>query len=230
MGNSLNLVKWSKDVVEERINNNGNLEEGDVIYQTALIWSADRGFHELVQKLITYGVQINAMDESGHTALSIAAYRGHEQIVSDLIKAGASYNVRTLNGDTPLAWATIGNHYNIVKLLIQHRVSLDAKNIQGYTALMWAAYYNQEELVQILTDGIYPDPFPKNKTKQTAMALSRSPWIKSYLLNYQTKYKQYITIMTIIRWYQKNHKKNHDIGCQLAKMSDSQIRFVLSFL
>lgn len=57
---------------------------------------------KVVRRLITRGVDVNLLDQSGQTALHIAAYLGYKGIVSTLLGKEAKTSIKDAWGDTPL--------------------------------------------------------------------------------------------------------------------------------
>jgi hypothetical protein len=80
---------------------------------------AQKGFLKKAALLISYGADINAVDEEYQsTPLGMAARWGHVGMVEYLISKGADINKAGANWSTPLAWAKKKGHNKIGKLLI----------------------------------------------------------------------------------------------------------------
>ncbi|KAK9298373.1 hypothetical protein QLX08_008278 [Tetragonisca angustula] len=63
-------------------------------------WAADRGYLEIIQKLIEKGTDVNAQDEDGQTPLHYAVSCGHHHVVEYLVSIGAEF-IEDNNGISP---------------------------------------------------------------------------------------------------------------------------------
>lgn len=120
-------------VVEELINST------DEMGMTPLLWSAKRGFADVVEVLLAFGADapacITAGDADGSTALHHAARKGHNDIVALLINASAPVNAVNLDHSTPLHWAARKNNVGAIRLLLESGCDLESRNKWGATAL-----------------------------------------------------------------------------------------------
>ena len=71
-------------------------------------WAADRGYLEIIQKLIEKGTDVNAQDEDGQTPLHYAVSCGHHHVVEYLVSIGAEF-IEDNNGISPKDIA--GEHF-----------------------------------------------------------------------------------------------------------------------
>ena len=106
---------------------------------TPLLWSAKRGFADVVEVLLAFGADashcITAGDVDGATALHHAARKGHNEIAALLINAGAPVNAVNLDHSTPLHWAARKNNTGAIKILLDAQADPEIKNKWGATAL-----------------------------------------------------------------------------------------------
>ena len=111
----------------------------DEVGMTPLLWSAKRGFADVVEVLLAFGADaaavIEAGDADGSTALHHASRKGHNDIVQLLINASAPVNAVNLDHSTPLHWAARKNNTGAIKMLLDRGADLEAKNKWGATAL-----------------------------------------------------------------------------------------------
>lgn len=63
-------------------------------------WAADRGYLEIIKKLIEKGTDVNAQDEDGQTPLHYAVSCGHHHVVEHLVSIGAEF-IEDNNGISP---------------------------------------------------------------------------------------------------------------------------------
>jgi ankyrin repeat protein len=73
---------------------------------TPLMWASYQGHTKIVEYLLNFGGNVDALDEHGISSLSWAAGRNHADIVTLLLTAGASPNLCDKNNTTPLIWAS----------------------------------------------------------------------------------------------------------------------------
>lgn len=72
--------------------------------------AAWQGNASMVELLIRYGADVNAVDREQRTPLQSAAWQGHESVVWLLLKHGARGDQPCSQGATPLS---IGESYNL---------------------------------------------------------------------------------------------------------------------
>ena len=118
-----------------------------------LIEGAKGGKLPVVQRLITKGADVNAMDGEGATALMYASLNGHRGVVEALLAKGAEVNVRDKYGLTALMLASQQDeNLEIVKALLAKGADVNAFNEDGATALMLAAGNGFVEVVKALLE------------------------------------------------------------------------------
>lgn len=71
-------------------------------------WAADRGHHEIIKILISYGADVNLGDGEMQTPLHYAAACGHKDCINVLLENGADVNLRDDSGLTPKDTTTEG--------------------------------------------------------------------------------------------------------------------------
>ncbi|CZR62256.1 uncharacterized protein PAC_12153 [Phialocephala subalpina] len=91
-----------------------------VIGGTALHWSAEGGYVDVVALLLDQSAAISAKTCRGLTSLHKAAANGHETVVSLLLQKGVGVNMRDSNGDTPLHIAAYYGHPATVHTLLEN--------------------------------------------------------------------------------------------------------------
>ena len=120
------------------------LSMGYKIGQTALIAAANKGYQEILQKLITAEAAINYQDKLGRTALFVACEAENLEIVQILLDAGANVDLKTTNGESTLLAPTRRCDLPLIELLIANGIGLDAIS----EALVVAAGATQEVKVK----------------------------------------------------------------------------------
>jgi hypothetical protein len=114
-----------------------NVQEGE-FKSTPFHCAAYLEKFQVVQKLIEYGVDINARDGEGYTPLYWASSGSHFKdgsVIRLLLERGADVNRRSDSGFTPLHAASANEALEIMRLLVEHGADVEAVNGNGKTAL-----------------------------------------------------------------------------------------------
>ncbi|KAJ7254556.1 hypothetical protein C8J57DRAFT_1347216 [Mycena rebaudengoi] len=84
---------------------------------TAIIQAASDGDFDRVKRLITMGMDVNAVDRWGWSALSMCGYGGYVAIARLLLDHGAKIDNVDVDGDTPISLAAQRGHSDVVIML-----------------------------------------------------------------------------------------------------------------
>ncbi|KAJ6473595.1 hypothetical protein C8R47DRAFT_987232 [Mycena vitilis] len=84
---------------------------------TAMVQAASDGDIDRVARLISLGMDVNAVDRWGWSALSMCGYGGHVAIARLLLDHGAKIDIVDVDGDTPISLASQRGHANLVIML-----------------------------------------------------------------------------------------------------------------
>ena len=120
---------------------------------TLLQSAAYFGRLEVVRKLIEYGADVNAKDESEMAALhwtSYGRYFKEGSVLRLLLEHGADINAQDVNGWTPLYVALNMGALEVVRLLLEHGADVDAKDKPDLTALRLVAMGRYGEVEKLL--------------------------------------------------------------------------------
>lgn len=120
---------------------------------TPLMTAAFHGRDEIIELLIQYDADVNALDDGGNNALHWAAFGGHTACAKRLIRHQIQIDQQNSFGWTPLTQAALRNHPDIVKLLIDSGANLNISTDNGYTPLHQAVSSNYPEIVKLLLEG-----------------------------------------------------------------------------
>ena len=115
-----------------------------------LVDAAASGDAAAVEKLLTLGLPIDAVDAHGAPALVRAAGQGHAGVVACLLERGANPAQAAAGGATALSAAVSAHQPTTVDALLRHGVAADQRLAGGGTALMIAAGLGWPEFVQQL--------------------------------------------------------------------------------
>jgi ankyrin repeat protein len=127
---------------------NLDTEATNMFGQTAFNIAVFKGSDELIQLLVTHGVNINAssptghalyigrdadrMDWSGSSLMDTIQYR-RKNIFDMLIDLGADVNIRNLHGQTPLHFAIMfGSGKDTIRTLLEHGADVNSNNPTGF--------------------------------------------------------------------------------------------------
>ena len=109
------------------VNGIGSIDEIYAVNKTALMWAADMGICECVNKLVSAGADVNKMDNAKCTALTYATKGGQGGCMEILIEAGAD-----VNKGTGLVMMDMGYRSECKKTALMWLLSSD---LQGHRSL-----------------------------------------------------------------------------------------------
>lgn len=104
----------------------------------------------MVELLLRYGADIDAVDREQRTPLQSAAWQGHESVVWLLLKHGARVDQPCSQGATPLSIAAQEGHEAVAKLLLAAGADANRADGCGRTALKLALKGKHKKVVQLL--------------------------------------------------------------------------------
>lgn len=98
--------------------------------QNAMLYAAASGDYDLVQQLISKGINFSNRDFGGNTALMLAARSGNSELTEFFIKKGLDVNAKNNKGETALMLSAKSVQPKFVGI-----ISIESDNF-GYTKLM----------------------------------------------------------------------------------------------
>jgi ankyrin repeat protein len=110
--------------------------------------------NEVVDDLLTKGINLNLQDKNGQSPLHYAAAHSNEFIANLLVMNGTDINLKDNWGNTPL-WTAVFNSksfYKIVELLVKNGADVKNVNNAGRSPLDFAKQIEDENLIKILED------------------------------------------------------------------------------
>ena len=116
----------------------------------ALAIAAARSYPDVIEFVLSRGVDINARLSVGTTALLLAAANGNAEIVRMLISRHAAVNAADQFGDTPLMAAVRAGSMSIAKSLLSAGADVNAADKAGRTAVWWASRSGREDVLKQL--------------------------------------------------------------------------------
>ena len=105
-----------------------------------------------VQAFLSYGAEVNQIDEYGFTPLIEAAIMDNVEIATLLLEQGANPNLQGVTGATPLHWAAENNNLEFCKLLVKQGADVNACNFSGMPVLVMPALRHQTPLRRFLIE------------------------------------------------------------------------------
>jgi ankyrin repeat protein len=120
--------------------------------EKSLFTAVRLGSREIVLELVSFKVNINAMEDNDRTPLLIAAERGDLEICSTLLAAGAEVNVMDSYKRIPVHYAAMKGFDAILGELIHAGSNILHADKEGATPLHLAARGSNESAIHILLD------------------------------------------------------------------------------
>ena len=152
------------EVVDTLLEREGcDINQGDCMGLTPLIWASRQGNQETVMLLLTRDdINPRRRDDCGGTPLWWAAYNGHEGVVRLLLaRSDVDPDKPDNDGETPLWRASLGGHEGVVRLLLaRDDVNPDKPHNNNGTTPLWCASRNGHQGVLrllIARDDVNPD-------------------------------------------------------------------------
>ena len=129
-----------------------NPQIADVDGNTCLHYSARNDCcTEVLQAIISHGVDVNATNKTNITALMRACEKGNKDAINVLLNAGADPNIADANGYTCLNYAAYGRcSESALQAIIDHGADVNATSKQKKTALMWAYVEGNVDTINVL--------------------------------------------------------------------------------
>jgi len=106
---------------------------------TPLMRAAKEGRLDIVEELLSLGVDIAVTNADGCNALWLACYNGSHAIIERLLAAGIDIDLQNGNGATCLMYVSSNSKPDLVKLLLEKGANATLKNFDDFSARDLAA-------------------------------------------------------------------------------------------
>ena len=101
---------------------------------TPLMRAAKEGRLDIVDELLSLGVDISVTNADGCNALWLACYNGSHEIIERLLAAGIDIDLQNGNGATCLMYVSSNSKADLVQLLLDNGADTSLKNFDDFTA------------------------------------------------------------------------------------------------
>ncbi|XP_041378923.1 ankyrin repeat domain-containing protein 50-like [Gigantopelta aegis] len=118
--------------------------------RTALMIASKGGHEQVVQTLVSAGVNVNIQDNNGYTALMLASKLGNTNLVEVLLKENADVNIQNEDNYTALMLASLNGYAQVAELLLNENADVNIQTTNGVTALMLAVANGHTQVVELL--------------------------------------------------------------------------------
>ena len=106
---------------------------------------------EVLQAIISHGIDVNASNKNHVTALIIACHKGNTDAINILLEAGADPNITDSKGATCIHHAVgEGHSKHVLETVVSHGADVNAANKKSITALMLACANLNEYAINVL--------------------------------------------------------------------------------
>jgi ankyrin repeat protein len=145
------IVRKHIEIALYLIVNGANLAVADKVDgRVPLGLAAQNKGKQIVEALLTHGLDVNQPSGRGATPLIIAADDGDLELVQYLIAQGGAINQAMDGGCTALHFAIGHSHFAVVQYLVEHGALINQADAEGNTPLKLAIEDNNMEMVQYL--------------------------------------------------------------------------------
>ncbi len=124
----------------------------DEVYFTLFMRSTLEKNAEVLDFLLSNGLDINAKHDDGCTELARRSANNDVEVVKMLIEKGADLNIRDSKGLTALMWASFNGNINVVELLIDSGANINDLSDIGCNALGYAVKCGNKKVVEYLIE------------------------------------------------------------------------------
>ena len=162
---------------------------------TPMFIAASKGFNEIINILLKYGIDINCRMKGGCTPLLVAVSKNNFELVDEMIgKMKADPNLSDDKGITPMFIAASKGFNEIINILLKYGIDINCRMKGGWTPLLLAISNNHSKLVDEMIGELGADPnLPNDNDNQTPMYIAASKGFNE-IIKILLKYKVDLSI------------------------------------
>ena len=152
---------YEKNLISQLLNKGiEDIDFQDHIGNSSLHYICTNYDHDLTEKLLDMGANINLQNLKGETPLHLAASLGNVQLIELLISHGADINIKNNEGITPLITSIRNRNIKAAKVFLFSGADKFAVSVNNLSAIDYIKAESLEELLVFFKEG-----FPKLDTK-----------------------------------------------------------------
>jgi len=124
----------------------------EIKQSTALMFAAERGFSEIVSRLVAGGANVNHKNKFGFTALHAAVNGNQLAVAKYLLKNGAEVDAQDALGQTPLYFAAERGSLELARVLVENGADVNKKSQKSWSPLYAATSSNSLDVAKFLIE------------------------------------------------------------------------------
>ena len=166
---NVEIVEYLVSVCNANVEVKGLYEVQDdrTVHTVTPLWcAAVAGKLKVVEVLVKYGADVNAVSDTGSTPVRSACFMTHLDIVKLLVENGADIQKPNQNGGTCLINSV--QSVELCEYLLRHGAHANAQDVQNKTALHYAIQEHRFETTKLLLR-YHADPFLVSRYRDDAL-------------------------------------------------------------
>lgn len=144
-------LRGDLEMVRQIVDGEVNIDEGDQLDRTALMFASYNGHTEVVRFLIEKGAEVQKQNSEGRTALMFAASGPFQETVELLLENGADPNIKdSVEGWSALMYAAAEGNAEVIEVLLDYNADARLEDTDGETATDFARNNGHSDVVALL--------------------------------------------------------------------------------
>lgn len=137
--------------VRQIVDSGVNIEEGDQLDRTPLMFASFNGHSEVVSFLIEQGSEVQKQNSEGRTPLMFASSGPFPETVEILLENGADPNIKdSVEGWSALMYAAAEGNMEVIEVLLEYNADISLADTDGETAEDFARNNGHSDVVALL--------------------------------------------------------------------------------
>ncbi|NBC66897.1 MAG: ankyrin repeat domain-containing protein [Bacteroidetes bacterium] len=137
--------------VRQIVDSGVNIEEGDQLDRTPLMFASFNGHSEVVLFLIEQGADVQKQNSEGRTPLMFASSGPFPETVELLLENGADPNIKdSVEGWSALMYAAAEGNMEVIEVLLDYNADISLSDTDGETAADFARNNGHSDAVALL--------------------------------------------------------------------------------